>query len=48
MGLFKDAFVQLNGADDDRATTGGTVLKGNDRVLLSGLADFTAKAGKAE
>lgn len=48
MGLFKDAFVQLNGADDDRATTGGTVLKGNDRVLLSGLADFTAKVGKAE
>lgn len=48
MGLFKDAFVQLNGADDDRATTGGTVLKGNDRTLLSGLADFTAKVGKAE
>lgn len=48
MGLFKDAFVQLNGADDDRATTAGPVLRGNDRVLLSGLADFTAKVGKAE
>ncbi|MFD2641704.1 hypothetical protein [Pseudomonas japonica] len=49
MGLFKDAFVQLNGADDDRASdTGGKVLTGNDRVLLSGLADFTAKVGKAE
>ncbi len=49
MGLFKDAFVQLNGADDDRASpAGGKVLGGNDRVLLSGLADFTAKVGKAE
>ncbi|MDU9389031.1 hypothetical protein [Pseudomonas sp. zfem002] len=49
MGLFKDAFVQLNGADDDRASnTGGKVLTGNDRVLLSGLADFTARVGKAE
>lgn len=46
MSLFKDAFVQLNSADDGKASTSGAVLAGNDRMLLSGLADFTASIGK--
>lgn len=42
--LFKDAFVQLNSADDGTKTSTErtSVLGKNDRVLLSGLADFSA------
>lgn len=42
--LFKAAFVQLNSADDGSKTSTErtSVLGKNDRVLLSGLADFSA------
>ena len=44
VNLFKDAFVQLNSADDSKAQASGRtpVQASNDRVLLSGLADFSA------
>lgn len=48
VNLFKDAFTQLNSVDDDKALSGsGPVLGRNDRVLLSGLADFSASIGQA-
>lgn len=43
VSLFKDAFTQLNSADDGGRTTDRVAVLGEkDRVLLSGLADFTA------
>lgn len=44
VSLFKDAFVQLNSANDAGATATDRipVLAANDRALLSGLADFSA------
>lgn len=42
VSLFKDAFTQLNSTDDgDRTTNRVAVLGEKDRVLLSGLADFS-------
>ncbi|PWB35129.1 hypothetical protein DCO48_03850 [Pseudomonas sp. SDI] len=44
VSLFKDAFVQLNSADDSgrASSVNNPVLAAKDRVLLSGLADFSA------
>jgi hypothetical protein len=44
MGLFKDAFSQLNSVDDSntRLASTATALNKNSRLLLSGLADFNA------
>jgi len=44
MGLFKDAFSQLNSVEDDhtRLTDSAMALNRNSRLLLSGLADFNA------
>lgn len=44
MGLFKDAFSQLNAADDSKPTVTerASLMSASDRALLSGLADFTA------
>ncbi|WP_256573837.1 MULTISPECIES: hypothetical protein [unclassified Pseudomonas] len=48
MGLFKDAFSQLNSVDDNRSRTAGaaTALNSNSRLLLSGLADFNASVSQ--
>lgn len=48
MGLFKDAFSQLNSVDDNGARTAGvaTPLNRNSRLLLSGLADFSASVSQ--
>lgn len=47
MNLFKDAFVQLNRVDDGRlAKEAGSTQGRNDRLLLSGLADFSASIGQ--
>ncbi|WP_237772759.1 hypothetical protein [Pseudomonas putida] len=44
MGLFKDAFSQLNSVDDNhtRPANSAVALNKNSRLLLSGLADFNA------
>ncbi|WP_256249688.1 hypothetical protein [Pseudomonas sp. NBRC 111124] len=42
MGLFKDAFSQLNRVDDNSLAGSATPLNKNSRLLLSGLADFNA------
>jgi len=47
MALFKDAFVQLNSVDDGKAASGSGPISGKtDRLLLSGLADFSASIGQ--
>lgn len=44
MGLFKDAFTQLNAVDERKqaVTERVSLLSATDRALLSGLADFNA------
>ncbi len=47
MALFKDAFVQLNSVDDGKEAAGSGPISGSkDRLLLSGLADFSASIGQ--
>lgn len=50
MTLFKDAFRQLNSVDDTtpRPTNHDTLLNKTSRLLLSGLADFTASVTQPE
>lgn len=47
--LFKDAFVQLNSVDDGKTPgSSGPVSSKSDRMLLTGLADFSASIGQTE
>ncbi|MBH3410340.1 hypothetical protein [Pseudomonas vlassakiae] len=48
MGLFKDAFSQLNSVDDDSPRLAGAAAapNRNSRLLLSGLADFNASVSQ--
>ncbi|MCO8168818.1 hypothetical protein NJC40_13675 [Pseudomonas sp. 21LCFQ02] len=48
ISLFKDAFVQLNSADDQRSAAAEDRLSEKDRTLLSGLADFSASINETE